>query len=137
MFSPESRILVIDDLGTIRSLLKESLKTLGFKNINEAENGRIGLEMMKSAVEENAPYDLIISDWNMPEMTGIELLDARNEDETLKDTPFLMVTIESESQYVLKAASKGVSDFVVKPFTPKTLENKIRGIYKRLNKAES
>jgi two-component system chemotaxis response regulator CheY len=134
VLKPQSKILVVDDLGTIRSLLKDSLKKLGFKSLKEAENGKEALRMLKEAADANEGFELVISDWNMPVMTGLELLEARNADDRLKPIPFLMVTIESEAQYVLKAASKGVSDFIVKPFTPQTLEQKIKGIFERLKK---
>lgn len=132
MFPTDTRILIIDDLKTIRALMADCLKKLGFNNLAEAGDGKQGLELLKEAVTQNNPFGLIIADWNMPGMTGLELLEAKNKDENLKATPFLMVTIESERDYVLKAISLGVNDFVVKPFSEKTIGAKMKSIFDRL-----
>ena len=133
MFPKNTRILVIDDLKTIRTLLTEILNNLGYNDVDEAVDGKDALRQLKQAVENEAPYGLIIADWNMPGMTGLELLEVRNADPHLKNTPFLMVTIESEKEYVLKAVSMGVSDFIVKPFSEKTIENKMKSIWAHLS----
>ena len=132
MFDKNTRFLIVDDLKTIRSLLKDILKKLGFTKINEAEDGNKALMMLREAVGTDKPFGFIISDWNMPNKTGLALLQDCLADDDLKDIPFLMVTIESEREYVLKAIEMGVSDFVVKPFTAKTIEQKITGIWSRL-----
>ncbi|MCB0386675.1 MAG: response regulator, partial [Bdellovibrionales bacterium] len=117
MFDKNTRFLVVDDLKTIRSLMKDILKKLGFSQINEAEDGQKALNMLKDAAGTDSPFGFIISDWNMPNKTGLSLLEDCLKDEDLKSIPFLMVTIESEREYVLRAIQMGVSDFVVKPFT--------------------
>jgi len=132
MFPADTRFLVVDDTKTIRSLLKEILKNLGYSQIDEAEDGSQALEMMKKEADSPKPYGFIICDWNMPGLTGIELLEIRNADERFKSVPFLMVTIESEREYVLKAVAMGVSDFVVKPFSEATVRAKMEGIWSRL-----
>lgn len=134
MFPTDTKILVIDDLKTIRFMMFETLRKLGYQRLEEASNGKDGLALLKTAAEANDPFGLIIADWNMPEMTGVELLEARNNDPQLRGIPFLMVTIESERDYVLKAVAMGVSDFIVKPFSEKTVESKLKSIWSRLNK---
>ena len=118
------KILVVDDFQTMRRIVKGVLKELGFTNIVEADNGRNALEVLK--VEK---VDFIVSDWNMPEMTGIELLKAVRASAEWKDLPFLMVTAEGKSEQVLEAVKNRVNNYVIKPFTPATLEEKIKKIF--------
>jgi two-component system chemotaxis response regulator CheY len=118
------KILVVDDFQTMRRIVKGVLKELGFTNIVEADNGVSALEVLK---EEKV--DFIVSDWNMPEMTGIELLKTVRASEAWKDLPFLMVTAEGKSEQVLEAVKNRVNNYVIKPFTPATLEEKIRKIF--------
>lgn len=132
MFPATTRFLIVDDTKTIRSLLKEILKNIGYTKIDEAEDGSQALDMMKREAAAGKPYGFIFCDWNMPGLTGIELLEVRNADERFKKTPFLMVTIESEREYVLKAVAMGVSDFVVKPFSEATVRSKMESIWNRL-----
>lgn len=137
MFAKDTRFLIVDDTKTIRSLLKEMLHNIGFRNFTEAADGNQALQLLKDRAETPEAFEFIICDWNMPGMTGIELLEIRNNDERFKTVPFLMVTIESEREYVLKAVSMGVSDFVVKPFSESTVAHKIRGIWSRLENPQS
>jgi two-component system chemotaxis response regulator CheY len=132
MFPSNTRILVVDDLKTIRLLLIEMLQNLGYKNLHEAADGVEALKKLKAASNKEQAFGLMITDWNMPGMTGIELLQEKNSDPELKSIPTLMVTIESEREQVLKAVALGVSDFVVKPFSEKTIEAKLNGIWERL-----
>jgi two-component system chemotaxis response regulator CheY len=132
MFPADTRFLIVDDTKTIRSLLKEILKNIGYKKIDEAEDGSQALDMMKREAQSDKPYGFIICDWNMPGLTGIELLEVRNSDLRFQKVPFLMVTIESEREYVLKAVAMGVSDFVVKPFSEATVRSKMESIWNRL-----
>ena len=134
MFDSNTKFLIVDDTRTIRSLMKEILQNLGYSNFDEAEDGKQALEKMKTAADANAPYGFIICDWNMPNMTGLELLEARNNDPRFQNVPFLMVTIESERDYVLKAVAMGVSDFVVKPFSETTVKAKLQSVYNRMKK---
>ncbi|MEO0336158.1 MAG: response regulator [Pseudomonadota bacterium] len=132
MFPKDTRFLIVDDTKTIRSLIKEMLHKTGFRSFTEAGDGNAALQLMKERADGHDSFQFIICDWNMPVMTGIELLEIRNQDQRFQSIPFLMVTIESEREYVLKAVSMGVSDFVVKPFSEATLASKIQGIWNRL-----
>jgi len=118
------KILSVDDFSTMRRIVKNLLKQLGYYNVEEAENGEAAFEMMK----ENR-YDLVISDWNMPVKTGIQLLRDVRADPSLKDTPFLMVTAEAEKDNVLEAMEAGVNNYILKPFTAKVLEDKLRSVF--------
>lgn len=117
------KILIVDDFATMRRILKNILKQLGFTNITEADDGTTALETLKSG-----QFDLIISDWNMPKMTGIELLKTVRADETYKEIPFLMVTAEAQKQNVIEAVQAGVSNYVVKPFTAESISEKLEKI---------
>lgn len=131
MFPKETKFLVIDDLKTIRTMITEILHNLGYPTIEESEDGTKALALLKEAAQTNEPFGFIITDWNMPEMTGLELLEACKKDPDLKSIPFLMVTIESERSYVLRAVTMGVDDFIVKPFSERTFQDKLRSIWER------
>ncbi len=118
------KILVVDDFSTMRRIIKNILKQIGFTDIDEAENGQVAL----SKINDNN-YDLVVSDWNMPEMTGIELLKAVRTNEAIKDTPFLMVTAEAKKENVVEAVKAGVNNYIVKPFTAEVLQEKIEKIF--------
>jgi len=118
-------ILIVDDFATMRRILKNMLKQLGFVKIIEADDGTTALEQLKKG-----HFDLIISDWNMPKMTGLELLEAVRKMEETKDIPFLMVTAEAQKQNVINAVKAGVSNYVVKPFTAEQLQEKLNKILK-------
>jgi two-component system chemotaxis response regulator CheY len=120
------RILVVDDFSTMRRIVKNILQQLGFANIEEAEDGKVALGKLQ-----NNQFDFIISDWNMPNMMGIDLLREVRGDEKLKAIPFLMVTAESNKENVVQAVQAGVSNYIVKPFTADALETKLEAIFKR------
>ncbi|MBF0119547.1 MAG: response regulator [Desulfobacterales bacterium] len=117
------KILIVDDFATMRRILKNILKQIGFKNIDEADDGANALEQLKTV-----KYDLIISDWNMPKMTGLELLKNVRSMPDFKSTPFLMVTAEAQKQNVIEAVQAGVSNYVVKPFTAEAISDKLSKI---------
>ncbi|MCX8117516.1 MAG: chemotaxis response regulator CheY [Desulfobacterota bacterium] len=117
-------ILVVDDFSTMRRIIKNVLKQLGYANIFEAEDGMAALEVLK-----REKIDFIISDWNMPQMTGLELLKAVRESQAWKDIPFLMVTAEGQKENVIEAVKYRVNNYVVKPFTAETLTEKINKIF--------
>ncbi|TYT76241.1 chemotaxis response regulator CheY [Desulfobotulus mexicanus] len=117
------RILCVDDFATMRRILKNILKQLGFTNITEADDGTTALEELKKG-----KFDLIISDWNMPKMSGLELLKTVRGMDDYKDIPFLMVTAEAQKQNVVEAVQAGVSNYVVKPFTAESISEKIEKI---------
>ena len=121
------KILVVDDFATMRKVIRNLLKQIGYENIVEAEDGVIALKVLKSQ-----KIDLIVSDWNMPNMTGLELLKAVRADEDLKTTPFLMVTAEALQDNVIAAVKAGVSNYIVKPFTAETLNEKISKILDKM-----
>ncbi len=118
------RILVVDDFATMRRIMKNILKQLGFTNISEADDGSTALEQLKSS-----KFDMIICDWNMPKMTGIELLKTMKADDDLKNIPFLMVTAEAQKQNVIEAVQAGVSNYVVKPFTAEVIGDKLKRVF--------
>jgi two-component system chemotaxis response regulator CheY len=114
------KILVVDDFATMRKVIRNLLKQAGYENITEAEDGVAALKTLKST-----KMDFVISDWNMPNMTGIELLRAVRSDSELNTMPFLMVTAESLKENVVEAVKAGVSNYIVKPFTAEVLGDKI------------
>jgi two-component system, chemotaxis family, chemotaxis protein CheY len=117
------KVLVVDDSAVMRQIIKKNLKELGFSVLLEAENGAAGL---KKAGEE--PVDLIVSDWNMPNMTGLEFLKAVRADASLKGIAFIMVTSESDKEKIMEAVKAGVNQYIVKPFNAIQLEEKIKAI---------
>jgi len=117
------KVLVVDDSAVMRQIIKKNLKELGFSELSEAENGAAGL---KKAGEE--PVDLIVSDWNMPNMTGLEFLKAVRADASLKGIAFIMVTSESDKEKIMEAVKAGVNQYIVKPFNAIQLEEKIKAI---------
>ena len=122
---PSMKILIVDDMVTMRRIVKNVLKQLGFSNIDEAENGQDGLQKLKSC-----KYDFVVSDWNMPVMTGIDMLRAIRADEQLKAIPVLMVTAEAQQKNLVEAVQAGVSNYIVKPFTAETMQEKLAKIFK-------
>jgi two-component system chemotaxis response regulator CheY len=125
--NPDIKILVVDDMATMRRIIKSLLEQLGFTNIDEAEDGKVALQKL-----EKGHYDFVITDWNMPNMTGIELVQAIRADENLKHLPVLMVTAEAKKENVIMAIKAGVNNYVVKPFTAETLKEKIEKIFDSL-----
>jgi two-component system chemotaxis response regulator CheY len=121
---PNIKILVVDDFATMRRIIKNILTQLGYKNIIEADDGSTALTVLKSE-----KVGIIISDWNMPQMTGIELLRKVRSSEEYASTPFLMVTAEAQQENIIEAVQAKVSNYIVKPFTPETLGQKIDKIF--------
>jgi two-component system chemotaxis response regulator CheY len=124
MFDPNMGVLVVDDAAAMRRIIKSALNELGFTNIREAENGRMALDELK-----RKKADLVVSDWNMPVMTGIDLLKAIRADDGLKSIPVLMVTAEAKPENIMEAVKAGVNNYIVKPFTAKTLQEKLNKIF--------
>jgi two-component system chemotaxis response regulator CheY len=117
-------VLVVDDFSTMRRINKNILKELGFKNIIEADDGTTGLNALKTH-----KVDLIISDWNMPKMSGLDFLKKVRGADEYKDIPFLMVTAEAQKENIIEAVKAKVSNYIVKPFTAETLSEKIEKIF--------
>lgn len=124
MPNTDMKVLVVDDFSTMRRIVKNLLKQLGFSNILEADDGSTALDVLKSQ-----KVDFIVSDWNMPKMTGLELLKAVRGDDSLKSIPFLMITAEAKKENIMDALQSGVSNYIVKPFTAETLKEKIDKIF--------
>jgi len=119
------KIIVVDDMAVMRKMISKILGELEFTNIDTAENGNVAFEKIQAAQEEKEPFQFVISDWNMPECTGIELLKRIRTSDVFKKLPFLMVTAEGEKENLIAAIKAGVSDFVIKPFTKPALKEKI------------
>jgi two-component system chemotaxis response regulator CheY len=124
------RILIVDDYSTMRRIIKNLLRELGFSNMDEADDGTTAWPMLQSG-----RYDFLITDWNMPGMQGIDLLKAVRADAKLQAMPVLMVTAQAKKEEIVIAAQAGVSGYVVKPFTAETLKEKIEKIFERFGKA--
>lgn len=128
MPDPNMKLLVVDDFSTMRRIIRNLLKELGFTNVQEAEDGREALNKLRSE-----SFEFVVTDWNMPNMTGIELLRAIRADAKLKHLPVLMVTAEAKRENIIEAAQAGASGYVVKPFTAATLDEKLKKIFQTLN----
>jgi Response regulator containing CheY-like receiver, AAA-type ATPase, and DNA-binding domains len=124
------RILIVDDFSTMRRIVKNLLNDLGFTNTAEADDGNSALAELR-----RGPFDMVITDWNMPGMAGIELLKAIRSDATLAKMPVLMVTAEAKREQIIEAAQAGVNGYVIKPFTAATLSDKLDKIFERLEHA--
>jgi len=124
------KMLVVDDFPTMRRIIRNLLKELGFQNIDEAEDGAAGLEKLRGG-----NYGFVISDWNMPNMDGLSMLKAIRADAVLSKMPVLMVTAESKKENIISAAQAGANGYVVKPFNAATLEEKLTKIFEKLAQA--
>lgn len=124
------KILIVDDFSTMRRIIKNLLRDLGFNNTQEADDGNSALPMLQSG-----NFDFLVTDWNMPGMTGIDLLKAVRADAKLAGLPVLMVTAEAKKDQIIEAAQAGVNGYIVKPFTAVTLKEKIDKIFERLQAA--
>jgi two-component system chemotaxis response regulator CheY len=121
------KILVVDDFSTMRRIVKNLLRDLGFNNCQEADDGSTALPMLKTG-----SFDFVVTDWNMPGMQGIDLLRAIRADEKLAHIPVLLVTAEAKKEQIIAAAQAGVNGYIVKPFTAATLKEKIEKIFERI-----
>jgi two-component system chemotaxis response regulator CheY len=121
------KILIVDDFSTMRRIIKNLLADLGFQNISEADDGNTALPILKQG-----GFELLITDWNMPGMTGIELLKNVRADVDIKSLPVLMVTAENQRDQIVEAAQNGVNGYIIKPFTAVTLKEKLERIFERL-----
>ncbi len=121
------RILIVDDFSTMRRIVKNLLNDLGFMNTAEAEDGNSALSALRAS-----SFDFVVTDWNMPGMTGIELLKAIRNDPRLAKLPVLMVTAEAKREQIVEAAQCGVNGYIIKPFTAETLKDKLTKVFERL-----
>lgn len=127
MTNKNLKILVIDDFPTMRRIIRNLLKDLGYENVDEAEDGAMGLEKLR-----NGSFDFVVSDWNMPNLDGLEMLKQIRADANLANLPVLMVTAEAKKENIIAAAQAGASGYVVKPFTAATLEEKLNKIFEKM-----
>ncbi len=130
MADPKTKFLVVDDFSTMRRIVRNLLKELGYSNVDEAEDGAMALSKLK-----NENFDFVISDWNMPNMDGLEMLKNIRADAAIGKMPVLMVTAEAKKENIIAAAQAGASGYVVKPFTAATLDEKLSKIFEKLEKA--
>lgn len=121
------KVLVIDDFPTMRRIIKNLLREIGYENVDEAEDGDSAFDKLKEG-----GFDFVVSDWNMPNMTGLELLKAVRAESGIKDIPFLMVTAEAAKENIVLAVEAGVNNYIVKPFTAAVLREKIEKIIEKL-----
>jgi len=124
------KFLVVDDFSTMRRIVRNLLKELGYTNAEEAEDGAVALQKLQAGA-----YDFVISDWNMPNMDGLQLLQAVRADPALKHLPVLMITAEAKKENIIAAAQSGASGYIVKPFTAGTLNDKLVKIFEKLGQA--
>lgn len=129
MADPKTKFLVVDDFSTMRRIVRNLLKELGYTNVDEAEDGAMALAKLRSE-----PFDFVISDWNMPVMDGLTMLQSIRADLALSKLPVLMVTAEAKKENIIAAAQAGASGYVVKPFTAATLDEKLAKIFEKLDK---
>ncbi|MEY3901709.1 MAG: hypothetical protein RL189_1015 [Pseudomonadota bacterium] len=122
---PDLKILVVDDFPTMRKIVRQVLRQLGYNDVQEAEDGESALKILRQKPD----IQFVISDWNMPNVTGIELLKSVRADPNLKGLPFLMVTAEADKENIVEAVKSGVSSYIVKPFNAATLKEKIEKIF--------
>jgi len=129
MSDKNMKFLVIDDFPTMRRIVRNLLKELGYANVEEAEDGADALSKLREG-----NFDFVVSDWNMPNLDGLEMLKQIRQDDQLKHLPVLMVTAEAKKENIIEAAQAGASGYVVKPFTAGTLEEKLNKIFEKLGK---
>jgi two-component system chemotaxis response regulator CheY len=130
MPDPKMKFLVVDDFSTMRRIVRNLLKELGFANVDEAEDGAIALQKLQAG-----GFDFVVSDWNMPNMDGLTLLQTIRATPNLKHLPVLMITAEAKKENIIAAAQAGASGYIVKPFTSATLSEKLQKIFEKMEKS--
>lgn len=134
MFPADTKILVVDDMLTMRKLVIRALKDLGFTNISDADDGETAWPILETAAKGGIPFQLVISDWNMPKLPGIELLKKVRGSDLTKGLPFVFITAEAEMNQVMEAIKSGASNYITKPFTPATLKDKLTAVHAATSK---
>ena len=127
---PKMRFLVVDDFSTMRRIVRNLLKELGFTNVDEAEDGAIALQKLQGG-----GFEFVVTDWNMPNMDGLTLLQSIRSTPNLKHLPVLMITAEAKKENIIAAAQSGASGYIVKPFTAGTLSEKLNKIFEKMGQA--
>ena len=128
MLDPNMKFLIVDDFSTMRRIIRNLLKELGYTNCDEAEDGAVAFQRLTNM----GNYDFVITDWNMPNMDGLQLLQAIRASATLKDLPVMMITAEAKKENIIAAAQAGASGYIVKPFTAATLAEKLQKIFDKM-----
>jgi two-component system chemotaxis response regulator CheY len=128
MFDPKTRVLIIDDMMTMRKIVGKVCRELGFSDLTEAADGALGWQAISTAEQ---PFGIVISDWNMPNCTGLDLLKRVRGDKRFAHLPFLLVTAEAEKHQIVEALQTGVSAYIIKPFTPDTLKQKLEEAHQK------
>ena len=129
MVDPKMKILVVDDFSTMRRIVRNLLKELGFANVEEAEDGAVALQKLQEG-----GFDFVVTDWNMPNIDGLQLLQAIRSNPALSHLPVLMITAEAKKENIIAAAQAGASGYIVKPFTAATLSEKLEKIFEKMGK---
>lgn len=124
MLDTKAKILVVDDFSTMRRIVKNILKQLGYENLDEAEDGQQAINKLRGGA-----YDFVVTDWNMPNMTGLQLCEAIRAEPAIKDLPVLFVTAEAQKENIIQAVQAGASNYIVKPFTAEVLKEKMEKIF--------
>ena len=127
MVDPKMKILVVDDFSTMRRIVRNLLKELGFANVEEAEDGAVALQRLQEG-----GFDFVVTDWNMPNMDGLQLLQTIRSTPSLQHLPVLMITAEAKKENIIAAAQAGASGYIVKPFTAATLAEKLQKIFDKM-----
>lgn len=134
MFPSDTKVLVVDDFKTMRKIVMAALKSCGLENVVEADDGATAWPLFEEAAASESPFSLVISDWNMPKMQGIDLLKKVRTHPAGKGVPFVLVTAEAEQSNILQAVQAGVSNYIVKPFSPADLQKKLEQVYAKYSK---
>lgn len=136
MFKPKTKFLIVDDFSNMRKIIKKVISDMGYENAFEAADGQSAYELLVIHAKTEEPFEFIIADWNMPNMTGLDLLKKCRNEEPFKKLPFMMVTAEADEKHILEALRIGVTEYVVKPFSPVKLKEKLESSYKKIKIAE-
>lgn len=136
MFKPTTKFLIVDDFSNMRKIIKKVISDMGYENTVEAADGQNAYELLVMHAKTGEPFEFIIADWNMPNMSGLDLLKKCRNEERFKKLPFMMVTAEADEKNILEALRIGVTEYVVKPFSPVKLKEKIESSYKKIKLAE-
>ena len=134
MFAPETKFLIVDDMPSLRDVLKALLKKAGFSNVTEANDGQEAYQLLIAAKASGSQYDVIICDWNMPNMNGLELLKVVRAVNAWNSVPFILLTTESEKGKVMEAIAAGATNYMVKPVQENTLVEKLKAAYDKVKK---
>jgi two-component system chemotaxis response regulator CheY len=137
MFPVHARILIVDDMPSLRDLLRAYLRRLGYRNISEADDGKQAYQSLLAAQASNAPFELVISDWNMPNMDGLEFLKLVRASPSFAKVPFILLTTESEKGKVIEAVMSHVSSYMVKPVEEEMLRDKLKKVWEKANEKKA